>query len=1230
MVIQHSTIPKQFMHDPYKWIVADYAAQIALSPTAADMYMRLFRQSDSSEWILINHTPITWQPVVPNIGSGLVYIGAWDASTDTPNLITGTPVPPLASGSYYKVSVAGFVGGVYYEVGDWVISNGAAWEKISNAVASGAIASDNNSVAKRDANGTLNAKGFDLDDSTTQINHEAGRMRYNSDGEIVLGLDADFSHQIGQQNVLRTENATGADIPPMTVVELINGQMKPTPLASSALTGVVGVTITNIVDGDFGYCVTSGVVSGNTGSYTPGTLLYVSDTTAGAITATIPTDAGYKNPIGKVLSTNLIYLDVNFAEISVNLSQLDDVALTSLQDKQVLTYDSGSSKWVNKTLTDDDAMTVYHDIVASQALVAGNLVVWDGDTTTIAFDDYKAVTKFDGVSNDPQLILGIVVSDVASGAVGKAVSYGVITTDTTLFTSPKVYPDYLNAGDLTNNQPPEAKPQIPVAIVYTPTSATGKMFVNIQSQYTLEDVGGVKLTTPTNGQVLTFDVASGTWINKNVEIPEVGTITVKNTSATSISAGRVLMQTGSYIDNGSVVYNVAAYDGAAPVHSIVGISKGTMASGAVGVAITNGTVTGINTSAFSAGDMLYPNYVATDGSLVSTPPATRMAFPMAIVSSVNATDGSIGVRIPTVGTVDQLDGVTITSPVTGQALVYDTSTSTWKNGTAFSTSSYLDVINQTGTVIPVGAVLAYKGATTVSGKVYIKVAPYSFVSDKDERIVGMASTAIANNATGMAAVHGVVTGVTTTGLAVGDNLFPSTTVSGGVTNAPSADQSKYPIGVVVDASTFYVKFDGMLNITDLGNVNISTPIANDVLKFDGVNWTNSGMDVSSVVIDVYNASASAIPALTLVKVAGASTVGGVVYTKVAQYDSTNAATDEKLLFGLATTSIGASSLGKVIVHGLLTGVDTTTLPANAVLYASETVNGALTTVVPTKLSKTPVAYVPQASGLGRIFVKINNPHKIETLGNVTVSPTVANNHILKYDSTAGRWLNAGLSLSLFSDFNITSPASGQTLVYDGITSKWKNVVNNLDSLSDVVITTPVANKSVVKYNGTNWVNSTFGLADIADMKVTSPAAGDGLVYTVDAVTPANTGWKNVKLSDTYLPKAGGVMTGAITSIKESRVAITGAINLSLGNLFTLIGGGTKTLSITNHPNDPNVAVSFILEVTNGGSGTVNWFAGIKWAGGSAPLLTATGVDVIGFYSYNNTVWYGIVMGKDLK
>ena len=90
------------------------------------------------------------------------------------------------------------------------------------------------------------------------------------------------------------------------------------------------------------------------------------------------------------------------------------------------------------------------------------------------------------------------------------------------------------------------------------------------------------------------------------------------------------------------------------------------------------------------------------------------------------------------------------------------------------------------------------------------------------------------------------------------------------------------------------------------------------------------------------------------------------------------------------------------------------------------------------------------------------------------------------------------------------------------------------------------------------------------------------------------------------------------------------IDLSLANYFTKTISSITTLTVSNIPAS-GVAASFILDLTNGGSFAITWWSGVKWASGTAPTLTASGRDTLGFFTYDGgTTWTGLVLGKDIK
>lgn len=113
------------------------------------------------------------------------------------------------------------------------------------------------------------------------------------------------------------------------------------------------------------------------------------------------------------------------------------------------------------------------------------------------------------------------------------------------------------------------------------------------------------------------------------------------------------------------------------------------------------------------------------------------------------------------------------------------------------------------------------------------------------------------------------------------------------------------------------------------------------------------------------------------------------------------------------------------------------------------------------------------------------------------------------------------------------------------------------------------------------------------------------------------------------PNGGRVFFGG--AVQEKKVALGGGtIDLSLGNVFSYTVSGTTTFGVTSVPASGTVA-TILLDLTNGGSATVNWWSGVKWPFGIAPTLTASGRDVLGFFTHDGgTTWTGVMLAKDAK
>jgi hypothetical protein len=161
--------------------------------------------------------------------------------------------------------------------------------------------------------------------------------------------------------------------------------------------------------------------------------------------------------------------------------------------------------------------------------------------------------------------------------------------------------------------------------------------------------------------------------------------------------------------------------------------------------------------------------------------------------------------------------------------------------------------------------------------------------------------------------------------------------------------------------------------------------------------------------------------------------------------------------------------------------------------------------------------------------------------------------------------------------------------------------------------------------GVTTVNGNAGAVTVQETLVSGTS-----IKTVGGASILGSG--DISTTDaTKLPLTGGTMTGAITALKETKVAMAAnAIDLSLGNLFTKTISGATTLTLSNTPTTGQVT-SFILELENAGSAVITWFSGVKWSSGTAPTLTSAGVDVLGFYSHDGGVtWRGLVLSRDSK
>lgn len=132
-----------------------------------------------------------------------------------------------------------------------------------------------------------------------------------------------------------------------------------------------------------------------------------------------------------------------------------------------------------------------------------------------------------------------------------------------------------------------------------------------------------------------------------------------------------------------------------------------------------------------------------------------------------------------------------------------------------------------------------------------------------------------------------------------------------------------------------------------------------------------------------------------------------------------------------------------------------------------------------------------------------------------------------------------------------------------------------------------------------------------------------------AVSTLYTNDQNLQATaDAALPAAGGTMTGNVdlttaTMATTAKGSVSGAVTLDLSasDHFSLtVGGAITSITLSNVPASPKVT-ALLLEITNGGAFTITWPTSFKFPSGTAPALTASGVDLMGLVTRNGgTSW----------
>jgi hypothetical protein len=172
---------------------------------------------------------------------------------------------------------------------------------------------------------------------------------------------------------------------------------------------------------------------------------------------------------------------------------------------------------------------------------------------------------------------------------------------------------------------------------------------------------------------------------------------------------RVRNETGSQIDNGTPVYITGATgnrptiakaqaNSEATSLKYLGLTTDDIPHNEDGFVTVLGTVRGVNTNSYNAGDILYLSDTVAGGFRTTRPDAPNTTVVIGMVKVKSGT-GQIAVQSRTLPTVERLSNVYTSSLTTGDTLKY--SGTRWENSTTDVYKTYAGFVNRTDSTIAV-------------------------------------------------------------------------------------------------------------------------------------------------------------------------------------------------------------------------------------------------------------------------------------------------------------------------------------------------------------------------------------------------------------------------------------------------------------------------------------------------------------------------------------------------
>jgi hypothetical protein len=218
----------------------------------------------------------------------------------------------------------------------------------------------------------------------------SGELAWNADESTLdLGLNANVTLQLGQEQVAFVRNTSGVDILNGDVVRVTgaSGNKITVSLANAGSEGAssttFGVATEAIPNNSSGFITFSGIVRElDTSSYSEGQALWLA--AGGGFTSTKPLSPNHLVQIGWVTRSHAtegaIYVSINNGW---EFGELHDVLLTSVADNDILSWDNSAAVWKNTADVTLDSLTTTGVVSVGTNLTVGGDLIVNGTTTTI-------------------------------------------------------------------------------------------------------------------------------------------------------------------------------------------------------------------------------------------------------------------------------------------------------------------------------------------------------------------------------------------------------------------------------------------------------------------------------------------------------------------------------------------------------------------------------------------------------------------------------------------------------------------------------------------------------------------------------------------------------------------------------------------------------------------------------------------------------------------------------